>query len=96
MAIGMALDYMVKHPDYLHRFRHTSIAEEICLPTLWCNSGLPLTNDYKRYIDWGLDGANPQVLTAQDYNKIVASGALFARKMASGASDKLIEMLNNR
>lgn len=93
-AIGMALDYMDRHPDYLHRFRHTSIAEEICLPTIWCNSSLPLTNDYKRYIDWGADGANPQVLTEKDYDKIVASSALFARKMQSGSSDKLIEMLN--
>lgn len=93
-AIGIALDYMDKHPDYLHRFRHTSIAEEICLPTIWCNSSLPFTNDYKRYIDWGADGANPQVLSGKDYDKIVASGALFARKMQSGSSDKLIEMLN--
>lgn len=93
-AIGIALDYMDKHLDYLHRFRHTSIAEEICLPTIWCNSSLPLTNDYKRYIDWGADGANPQVLSGKDYDKIVASGALFARKMQSGSSDKLIEMLN--
>ena len=95
-AIGVVLNYLEKHNDYLRRFRHTSIAEEICLPTIWCNSDLSLTNNYKRFIDWGLDGANPKVLTAQDYNKIVASDALFARKMASGASDKLIEMLNNR
>ena len=94
-AIGIALDYMDSHPDYLHRFRHTSIAEEICLPTIWCNSGLPLANDYKRYIDWGVDGANPQVLTEKDYDKIVASRAIFARKMESGVSDKLIELLQH-
>ena len=95
-AVKVAIDYLDKHPDYLRRFRHTSIAEEICLPTLWCNSGISLINDYKRYIDWGADGANPQVLTEKDYYKIVSSGALFARKMASGVSDKLIEMLDKR
>lgn len=95
-AIGVVLNYLEKHNDYLRRFRHTSIAEEICLPTLLANSSLPLINDYKRYIDWGPDGANPQVLTEKDLSKIVASDALFARKMASGVSDKLIEMLNNR
>ena len=95
-AIGVALDYLDAHPDYLRRFRMTSIAEEICLPTLWCNSGIPLINDYKRYIDWGPDGANPQVLTEKDYNNIVSSGTLFARKMESGRSDKLIEILDNR
>ncbi len=92
-AIEIALNYIKKHPKYLRRFHHTSIAEEICLPTIWCNSNLPLTNNYMRYIDWGTEGANPKVLTENDYDKIVASGALFARKIASGVSDKLIETL---
>ena len=92
-AIGMAIDYFDKHPDYLRRFRMTSIAEEICLPSLWMNSGLLFDNNYLRYIDWGPDGANPQVLTEKDYDNIKASGALFARKLESGTSDKLIEML---
>ena len=91
-AVGVALEYMEHHPDYLRRFRWTSIAEEICLPTLWLNSGLSFVNDYKRYIDWGPDGANPQVLTEKDYDKITASGALFARKMESGVSDDLIKL----
>ena len=95
-AIKVALNYLDYHPDYLRRFRMTSIAEEICLPTLWCNSGISLINDYKRYIDWGPDGANPQVLTENDYDKMVSSGALFARKMESGESDKLMEKLDNR
>lgn len=95
-GVGIVLDYLNQHPDYLRRFRMTSIAEEICLPTLWCNSGTPLINNYMRYIDWGNDGANPQVLTEKNYDKIVASGALFARKMQSGISDKLITMLIDR
>lgn len=95
-AVGKALEYLYEHPDYLRRFRMTSIAEEICLPALWAGIGMPMQNDYKRYIDWGGDGGNPQVLTEKDYERIIASGALFARKMASGISDKLIEMLDNR
>ncbi len=92
-AVGVAVDYLTQHPDYLRRFCHTSIAEEICLPTLLINSNLPIINDYKRYIDWGPDGANPQVLTEEDYDNIIASGALFARKLESGTSDKLIEFI---
>ena len=95
-AVGKALEYLYEHPDYLRRFRMTSIAEEICLPALWAGIGMPMQNDYKRYIDWGGDGGNPQVLTEKDYERIIASGALFARKMESGTSDKLIEMLDNR
>ncbi|MGX8698139.1 MAG: beta-1,6-N-acetylglucosaminyltransferase, partial [Prevotella sp.] len=59
-AVEMAVDYLGQHLDYLRRFRHTSIAEEICLPTLLVNSGITLINNYKRYIDWGTDGGNPQ------------------------------------
>ena len=94
-AVGLAVDYFVHHPNYLRRFRHTSIAEEICLPTLLSNSGITIINNYMRYIDWGLDGANPQVLTEKDYNNIVASGALFARKMKSDTSYELIKMFNH-
>ncbi len=93
-VVGVAVDYFNQHPDYLRRFRHTSIAEEICLPTLLVNSGITLINNYMRYIDWGADGANPQVLTEKDLNKIVTSDALFARKMESGVSDKLIEQIS--
>ena len=95
-AVGKALEYLYRNPDYLRRFRMTSIAEEVCLPSLWAGIGMPMHNDYKRYIDWGPDGGNPQVLTEKDYDNIVNSDALFARKMASGASDKLIEMLDKR
>ena len=95
-AVGIALDYLENHLGYMRRFQMTSIAEEICLPTIWCNSGIPLINDYKRYIDWGIDGGNPIVLTEKDFDKIIKSDALFARKMASGTSDKLLEMLDNR
>lgn len=95
-AVGLAVDYFNNHPEYLRRFCHTSIAEEICLPTLLVNSGVPLVNNYMRYIDWGPDGANPQVLTEKDYDNIVSSDALFARKMESGVSDKLITRLVNR
>ncbi|MBR3710799.1 MAG: hypothetical protein IKM99_07555 [Bacteroidales bacterium] len=95
-AVGCALDYLENNPAYLHRFRMTSIAEEICLPTIWANLGISMHNDYKRFIDWGTDGGNPVVLTEKDYERIKNSEALFARKMQSGTSDRLIEMLNNQ
>ena len=95
-AISFAIDYLDAHPDYLRRFRQTKIAEEICLPTLWANSGLPLTNAPLRYINWGADGFAPRVLTEADHDRIVASGALFARKMQSGTSDRLIQMLKTQ
>jgi len=95
-AVGIALNYISHNPRYLKRFRMTSIGEEICLQTIWCNSNLQLTNCYLRYINWGDDGANPQILTERDYDEIKSSDALFARKVKSNDSDQLIEMLNRK
>ncbi len=94
-AIEQAMNYLDTNPDYLRRFRFTKIAEEICLPTLWVNSGINLTNDSLRYIDWSDNGHSPRTLTMQDYEAIRASGALFARKLHSKVSDTLIQMLQH-
>lgn len=92
-ALNYAIEYLNTHPDYLRRFRLTKIAEEICLPSLWANSGLPFINNSLRYIDWSSDGSSPKVLDETDYDRVKSSGALFARKMQSGISDTLIKKL---
>lgn len=92
-AIVFVIEYLEAHPDYLRRFRMTKIAEEICLPTLWANSGLPLTNNSLRYFDWSENGGSPKILDESDYEAVVASDALFARKIQTGVSDSLINKL---
>ena len=92
-ALDYTIDYLYAHPDYLRRFRMTKIAEEICLPTLWANSGLPLINNSLRYIDWSADSFSPKTLDEKDYEKVISSGSLFARKMQTGVSDSLIKKL---
>lgn len=91
-AVEYALSFLQANPGYLRRFRGTKIAEEIGLPTLWANSGLPLTNNSLRYIEWG-PGASPHVLTEHDYEKIVNSGCLFTRKMTSTHSMGLLNRI---
>lgn len=91
-ALDYAIAFLNANPGYLRRFRGTKIAEEICLPTIWANSTLPLTNNSLRYIEWG-SGASPNVLTENDYKKIMCSGCLFARKIMSSQSDALIKKM---
>lgn len=93
-AVDYAVSFLKANPSFLRRFRGTKIAEEICLPTLWANSTLPLTNNSLRYIEWGPE-ASPYVLTEQDFDKVLRSGCLFARKMLSPQSDLLIERLQH-
>jgi|688.fasta_scaffold00005_151 hypothetical protein len=54
-----------------------------------------LINQPFRYIDWNTNGP-PKTLTILDYQKILQSDRLFARKIDSVISDKLIhQMLSN-
>lgn len=93
-AVEYALGFLQAHPRYLRRFRNTKIAEEICLPTLWANSELPLTNHSLRYIEWGSE-ASPRVLDEQDFDRIVGSGCLFARKISSTLSKGLVDKIKH-
>lgn len=47
------------------------------------------------YIDWSAGGPHPKDLTLDDYGAIVASGALFARKMTSKVSLPLLDRLDS-
>lgn len=94
-AISSILDYLSNHPQYLHRFRHTHIPEEICFPTLWKGLGVHLTNNHLRYIDWSENKANPKVLTEADFNRIISSDYVFARKIEQKTSSQLIQLLKS-
>lgn len=97
-AIKAILNYLSNHPQYLHRFRHTHIPEEICFPTLWKGLGVHLTNNHLRYIDWSENKANPKVLTEADFKKVIQSHCIFARKLEKGVSETLknkIKLCNN-
>lgn len=92
-AIEAFVVFIEKNPDYIRRFRCTSIAEEIFMQTVLINLNIPVNNNFLRYIDWGEDGANPVTLTEKDFNKIINSDSFFARKLDSKISEKLLEKI---
>lgn len=50
-----------------------------------------------RYIDWTDNGRGfPNVLDESDYPKIIQDDSFFCRKVISGRSDKLIELLKKK
>jgi hypothetical protein len=51
--------------------------------------------DYKRYIDWDVP-IGPKVLGMGDFDKILGSGALFARKVDPDVDDELVRRLEAR
>lgn len=86
------LEYIEKHPQYIAFFEDSSCPDESFFQTLLMNSPYSCTrNDYLHYIDWSEGGSSPKNLTNLDYEKIVNSGKLFARKI--DGDYELLEML---
>ncbi len=90
-------------------YKHTSCCDESYLQTIAYNSkfkenifcikeNVSANDAFLRYVDWTRPGKNmnsPYDLTVDDYDKVVSSGALFARKISdkTEGGKKLIEKL---
>ncbi len=75
----------VKHPDEI-------FFQTIILNSLFKNS---VVNDNLRYIDWaGSTTAHPRVLIKDDFEKIVFSGKLFARKFDINVDYEILDLLD--
>lgn len=58
-----------------------------------------ISNNSFRYVDWHPKhnyASLPLVLDERDYADIINSGMLFCRKVESGKSDILLDMLDNK
>jgi hypothetical protein len=85
--------------DFLWALRNTSVAEEVFFATYFLNCDLaPLVvkNDL-RYTDWReRNGSKPAYLDHSDIEDVLRSGALFARKVSSSVSIKLLDMIDEQ
>jgi hypothetical protein len=76
------LDYLREHPEYCRFFAHTLVPDEIFFQTLILNSPFwdHVIIDALRFTDWETGASSPRVLTCEDFDRIVASDSLYARK----------------
>ena len=89
------------YKKYIKIFRNTQNSDEMLVQTMIMNS--PYKNNlYKsgfdddyiscaRYIDW--DRGNPYIFRQEDYEDILLSGCMFARKFDERVDRQIIEML---
>ena len=96
-TLQFVIDFTKQNPVFFKRFKYTSCAEEIYFQTVIMNSEFSknVINDNLRFIDWNKgEGYSPAYLEENDYETIVASNKLFARKIDS-TKKKLKQMLIN-
>jgi hypothetical protein len=81
----------------LRRFiRFTWGPDEFVIPTLIMNSAFKSTaiNDNFYYIDWSKGGVNPKTLTVDDYESLLSSDKMLARKFDIKQDPQIFDMLD--
>jgi hypothetical protein len=94
------VEQMPRYRDYYH---HSSCADEIWLQTLVANSPFMERRAFMgfddelaatmRYVDWNVSGASPRTLTSADYDMLMQSGMLFARKFDESTDAMVIRKI---
>jgi hypothetical protein len=83
--------------DFLRALRTMYVPEEVFFQTYFLNSDMreSIVNDDLRYTDWvHRNGSVPAFLDESDLEALMSSGALFARKMNSETSARLLDAID--
>lgn len=89
--------FVNENPSFMRYFKYTFIPDETVFQSIVLNS--PFRNniicDDLRYLDWHNPNPNyPRTLDEGDFDKLVSSPKLFARKFDPDRSDALLEKLD--
>ena len=98
-CLKYVVDYTKNNPCFLKRFKYTFGPTEIFFQTIIMNSHFKpnVINNDLRYIDWNnRNGSNPSNLDETDYDKIIKSDAIFARKFTYPVSERLVNKIEER
>jgi Core-2/I-Branching enzyme len=84
-------------PSVVRFFRYADVPDEIFFQTIILNSALRPTvvNDDLRYIRWAnWNDARPAILGKADFEAIMNSGKLFARKFDMSSDGEILDMID--
>ncbi len=95
-AVKYLLDYTGRNQKTVDFFKHTGCSDELYIQSVLLNSPLKaeMVNEIYRFFDWGDKGKSPKILTSEDFPKIAASNAWFARKLDINIDSQLMDKLD--
>ncbi len=87
--------FVRRNPRFVRFFEHALLPDELFFQTIVMNSPLVETvvDDHLRYIDWSVD-PGPAVLRAADFDTLIASGSLLARKFDDTVDATILDLLD--
>jgi len=97
-CVRYVIDYTKRNPSFLGRLKYTWCPEEFYFQSILLNSPYKenIVSNNLRYIDWSSrNGSHPAILDESDYDRVLRSPQLFARKIEQPVSNKLIQKLIN-
>lgn len=78
------------HPKYISYHKYSLLPDEMFFQTILVHladkENLVLSNNNMRFIKWDVDSSHPKNLTLEDFNEILQSTHLFARKFDENES----------
>jgi len=92
------VDEIIRYTDmntsFVKRFKHTWCSDEVFFQTI-VNPlhGLQIVNDSLRYLNWDYTPGFPKSLGEEDFEDIIGSNAMFARKFDETIDNRVIEMI---
>ena len=99
-ALNYVLDYDAKHPEYIAFHKHTFVADELYMQMIIANSKdekllKSIANSEKRFTIWPkANSAHPKLLGKTDFEAILASDDLFARKFDEKVDAEILDLID--
>jgi hypothetical protein len=85
------------NPIFIKFFENVFIPDEIFFQTVLVNSPLKnkIINASLTYDDWSTNAAHPKTLCIEDFEKLISSGKLYARKFDETWCPDILDMIDN-
>jgi len=90
------MNYVESNKDLYNFFKYTWGSDEFVFQTVImssCYKEQVVNNNY-RYTDWTGGGAHPKLLKTEDYDKIISSDAIFARKFNIDVDENILDLID--
>jgi hypothetical protein len=91
-------EFVRAHSSYIRFFRFVDVPDELFFQTILLNSplGATIVNDDLRYVEWPTQAAagGPAILGKDDFERIVQSSKLFARKFDVTLDAEILDLVD--
>lgn len=98
-CVAYIYKFIKQHPGFVRFFEHVDVPDELFFQTILLNSPERehIVNDNLRYIQWKDESAaGPSVLTTADFEELVHSSKLFARKFDATVDEEILDMIDKQ